>query len=62
MSDKKVIKPKVYAREIIAITLIIVWVSSAFSGLILWLAPDVRQAGIQTTVWLHVTKLSPLFS
>ena len=47
MLDKRAIKPKVYARAIIAITLIVVWVSSAFSGLILWLAPDVRQAGQQ---------------
>jgi len=47
MSDKQKIKPKVYARAIVAIALITVWVSSAISGLILWLAPDVRQAGQQ---------------
>ena len=48
MSEKRrVIKPKVYARAIIAIALITVWVLSAFSGLILWFAPDVRQAGRQ---------------
>jgi len=47
MSEKRAIKPKVYARAIIAIALIIVWVLSAFSGIILWLAPDVRQAGRQ---------------
>ena len=47
MSEKRPIKPKVYARAIIAIALIVVWVLSAFSGLILWLAPEVRQAGKQ---------------
>jgi hypothetical protein len=47
MSDKRVIKPKIYARAIIAIALIIAWVLSAFSGLILWLAPEVRRAGQQ---------------
>jgi len=47
MSSKRTIKPKVYARAIIAIALITVWVLSAFSGLILWLAPEVRQAGKQ---------------
>jgi hypothetical protein len=47
MSEKRVIKPKVYARAIVAIALIIVWVLSALSGLILWLAPDGRQAGRQ---------------
>jgi hypothetical protein len=47
MSERRPIKPKVYARAVIAIALIIVWVLSAFSGLILWLAPDVRQAGQQ---------------
>lgn len=47
MSNKRPIKPKVYARAIIAIALITVWALSAFSGLILWLAPDTRQAGRQ---------------
>ncbi len=47
MSEKRLIKPKVYARAITAIALIIVWVLSAFSGMILWLAPEVRQAGRQ---------------
>ena len=44
---KRTINPKIYARAIIAIALITVWVLSAFSGLILWLAPEVRQAGKQ---------------
>ena len=47
MSDKRPLKPKVYARAIIAIALITVWILSAFSGIILWLAPEVRQAGKQ---------------
>lgn len=47
MPEKRVIKPKVYARAVTAIALIIVWLLSAFSGLILWLAPDLRQAGQQ---------------
>ena len=47
MSEKRPIKPKVYARAVIAIALITAWVLSAFSGLILWLAPEVRRAGQQ---------------
>ena len=47
MLERRPIKPKVYARAVTAIALIIVWVLSAFSGLVLWLAPDVRQAGRQ---------------
>ena len=47
MSEKRAIKPKVYARAIIAIALIVVWLLSAFSGLILWLALEGRQAGRQ---------------
>jgi cobalamin synthase len=47
MPGKRPIKPKVYVRAITAIALIIVWVLSAFSGLVLWLAPEVRQAGQQ---------------
>jgi len=41
------VKPKIYARAVIAIALIISWILSAFSGLILWLAPEVRRAGQQ---------------
>jgi hypothetical protein len=47
MPERKPVRVKIYARAVIAIALIIVWVLSAFSGLILWLAPDVRQAGQQ---------------
>ena len=45
MSEKRPIKPKVYARAVIAIALLTAWVLSAFSGLILWLAPEVRRVG-----------------
>ena len=51
MSEKRPIKPKVYARAIVAIALIIVWVGSAFSGIILWLAPEVRRAGRQALLF-----------
>ena len=47
MSTRRQIKVKVYARAVTAIFLITVWSLSAFSGLILWLAPEVRQAGNQ---------------
>ena len=47
MSTRRPIKPKIYIRAVIAIALIIVWILSAFSGLILWLAPEVRKAGEQ---------------
>jgi len=55
MSAKRPIKPKVFARAIIAIALITVWILSAFSGLILWLAPEVRQAGKQQLLF-DITK------
>lgn len=57
MPEKRPIKPKVYARAVIAIALIIVWVLSAFSGLILWLAPEVRQSGQQPLLF-GITKQS----
>jgi hypothetical protein len=57
MSEKRTIKPKVYARAIIAIVLIISWSLSAFSGLILWLAPEVRRAGQQPLLF-NITKES----
>ncbi len=47
MSAKRPINPRVYARAVIAIALIIVWILSAFSGLILWLAPEGQRAGRQ---------------
>ncbi len=55
MSEKRTIKPKKYARAVVAIALIIVWVLSAFSGLILWLAPEVRQSGRQLLLF-DITK------
>ncbi len=47
MVTRRPIKVKVYARAITAIALITVWSLAVFSGLILWLAPEVRQAGKQ---------------
>ena len=55
MSAKRPIKPKVYARAITAIALVIVWILSAFSGLILWLAPEVRRASQQPLLF-DITK------
>jgi hypothetical protein len=57
MSDKRAIKPKIYARAVIAVALITVWILSAFSGLILWLAPEVRRAGQQPLLF-GITKQS----
>ena len=47
MSQKRQVNTKIYTRAVTAIVLIVVWALSAFSGLILWLAPEVRQAGKQ---------------
>jgi hypothetical protein len=47
MQGKRKIKVKVYIRAVTAMALIAVWLLSAFSGLILWLAPEVRRAGQQ---------------
>jgi len=55
MQDKRQIKVKVYVRAITAITLFIVWILSAFSGIILWLAPEVRRAGQQPLLF-DITK------
>ena len=55
MAAKRPIKPKIYARAVTAIALIIVWVLSAFSGLILWLAPELRRAGQQPLLF-DITK------
>ena len=57
MSERQPIKRKVYARAIIAISLIIAWALSAVSGLILWLAPEVRRAGQQPLLF-DITKQS----
>ena len=57
MLDKRAIKPKIYARAVIAVALITVWILSAFSGLILWLAPEVRRAGQQPLLF-GITKES----
>lgn len=55
MPGKRPIKLKVYARAVTAILLITVWTLSAFSGLILWLAPEVRQSGQQKLLF-DITK------
>ena len=55
MPERRKINPKIYTRAVIAILLIAVWVLSAFSGLILWLAPEVRQAGKQPLLF-DITK------
>ena len=57
MSQQRKVNPKLYARAVTAIALITVWVLSAFSGLILWLAPTVRQAGQQELLF-GITKQS----
>ena len=55
MSEKRPINTKVYARAIIAIALIVGWILSAFSGLILWLAPEGQRAG-QRELLFGITK------
>ena len=55
MPNRRPIKVKVYTRAVTAILLITAWVLSAFSGLILWLAPEVRQAGKQPLLF-NITK------
>ena len=57
MSEKRPINIKIYSRAVIAIALIVVWILSAFSGLILWLAPEVRRAGQQPLLF-DITKES----
>jgi hypothetical protein len=57
MTKQRHVKIKIYARAIIAIALIFSWLLSAFSGLILWLAPEVRQAGKQPLLF-DITKES----
>ena len=47
MRKRRQINLKIYTRAVTAIALITVWLLSAFSGIILWLAPEVRRAGQQ---------------
>lgn len=54
-SKKQPINWKIYTRAVTAIALITVWILSAFSGLILWLAPEVRRAGQQPLLF-NITK------
>jgi hypothetical protein len=55
MSYNRPIKVKVYARAVVAIALIIVWVLVALTGLLLWLAPSGPQSGRQLLL-LNLTK------
>ena len=55
MSEKRPMKVKVYARAVIAIALITTWILTAFSGIILRLAPEVRRAGQQPLLF-NITK------
>lgn len=57
MAIKRPVNVKLYTRAITAIALIVSWTLSAFSGLILWLAPEVRQAGQQELLF-DITKQS----
>ena len=55
MSYNRPIKVKVYARAVVAIALIVVWVLVALTGLLLWLAPSGPQSGRQLLL-LNLTK------
>jgi len=55
MRDSRPIKMKVYARAVVAILLITVWVLAAFTGLLLWLAPEGPRSGRQLLL-LNLTK------
>jgi hypothetical protein len=57
MSDKRPVNPKLYTRAVIAIMLIVAWVCSAISGLILWLAPEGQRSGQQQLLF-NITKES----
>jgi hypothetical protein len=52
MIQKRPIKPKIYARAVTAITLIVVWLFSAFSGLVLTSCGTAK-----TAFWYHQRKL-----
>lgn len=55
MSSKRPIRAKLYARGIVAISLITAWSLSAFTGIILWLAPEGPRSG-QKLLLLDLTK------
>ncbi|MFC1961988.1 DUF4405 domain-containing protein [Chloroflexota bacterium] len=55
MNEKNPIKFKVYARAIVAILMIAVWSLAAFTGLLLWLAPEGQRSG-QRLLLLNLTK------
>jgi len=47
MTQRRLIKPKVYLRSVIAIILFVVWGLVSSSGLLLWLAPTGPRSGQQ---------------
>ena len=55
MKVKRPIKVKVYARAVVAIMQITVWSLAGLTGLLLWLAPEVRRAG-QIPLLFDLTK------
>ena len=57
MESTQAIKPRIYARAVVAIALITVWILSAVSGFILWLAPEWHQSGQQQLLF-GITKQS----
>jgi hypothetical protein len=51
MENPQAIKPRIYTRAVVAIALITVWILSAVSGFILWLAPEGQQSGQQSLLF-----------
>jgi len=55
MEGGRPVKFKAYVRAVVAVALFIVWGLSAFTGVLLWLAPTGRRAG-QRLLLLDLTK------
>ncbi|MFH1031397.1 MAG: DUF4405 domain-containing protein [Chloroflexota bacterium] len=55
MEKRRSIRFKVYARAVVAIMLIVVWLLAAFTGLLLWLTPTGPGSG-QRVLLLGLTK------
>ncbi|MFC2066407.1 DUF4405 domain-containing protein [Chloroflexota bacterium] len=55
MKGKRPIKVKVYARAVVALMQITVWSLAGLTGLLLWLAPEVRRSG-QVPLLFDLTK------
>jgi hypothetical protein len=49
------INPKIYARTVIAVIMLIVWLLVAVSGVVLWLAPEGQRSG-RIPLLLDMTK------